>query len=125
MATVGYSDDAEHYGSGVRDVPAIVAELGHGSIHTGIGFAWGKFSAFATDWDQQWAHQDPAFGLSAEGVSVTSYDIWQGGVVHTTLERTRPEAVEVRLGKYMKFGDKHSPAAESLLSKLRHALRRL
>jgi hypothetical protein len=42
VATVGYSDDAEHYGSGIADVPVIVSELGLGSVHTGIGFCLGE-----------------------------------------------------------------------------------
>ena len=47
VATVGYSDDAEHYGSGIADVPVIVSELGLGSVHTGIGFVWAKFPPFS------------------------------------------------------------------------------
>ena len=87
VATAGYSDDAEHYGRGVADIPDMVAELGLGSIHTGIGFAWDKFSAFATDWDASWSLLPPESGLTEDGVRVTSFDIWKGGHVTSVLRR--------------------------------------
>ena len=89
VATAGYSDN---YGRGVADIPDIVAELGLGSIHTGIGFAWDKFSAFATDWDASWSLLPPESGLTEDGVRVTSFDIWKGGQVTSVLRRTLPDA---------------------------------
>ena len=125
VATVGYSDDAEHYGSGIADVPVIVSELGLGSVHTGIGFAWAKFSAFASDWEDNWDSLDPTTGLSSDSVAVTSYDIWQGRRGRNTLNRTLPGSVETLLGKITTFEDKHTLAADALLVKLQQALRRL
>ena len=125
VATAGFSDDAEHYGSGVADIPTVVSELGQGSIHTGIGFAWGKFSAFATDWDDSWRMMDPATGISSDGIAVTSFDIWAGGTIQSTLQRTLPNVTEVLLGKATAFSDKHTLAAAELVSRLRQALRRL
>ena len=125
VATVGYSDDAEHYGSGIADVPVIVSELGLGSVHTGIGFAWAKFSAFASDWEDNWDSLDPTTGLSSDSVAVTSYDIWQGRHGRNTLNRTLPGSVETLLGKITTFEDKHTLAADALLVKLQQALRRL
>ena len=46
----GFVDDTEHYGGGARDLASILRELSLGSIATGIGFAWPKFIAFASDW---------------------------------------------------------------------------
>ena len=34
VATAGFSDDAEHYGSGVADIPTVVSELGFGGVFT-------------------------------------------------------------------------------------------
>ena len=45
----GFVDNTEHYGSGSSDLAIIMHELSLGSIATGIGFAWPKFTAFATD----------------------------------------------------------------------------
>ena len=43
-------DDTEHYDAGAEHLPIIVRELGAGSLGTGIGYSWHKFSAYATDW---------------------------------------------------------------------------
>ena len=47
VVAAGYVDDIEHYGSGVADLPAAL-----GSRASGVGFAWPKFSAYASDWDE-------------------------------------------------------------------------
>ena len=52
VRAAGFVDDTEHYGGGALDLAIIVRELSLGSIATGIGFAWPKFTAFATDWDK-------------------------------------------------------------------------
>ena len=46
------TDDMEHHGKGIKDLVAIMHELGLGSIATGIGFAWAKVTAFASDCDE-------------------------------------------------------------------------
>ena len=56
VPAAGYVDDIEHYGDGLRDLPAILHSLALGSSATGVGFAWSKFSAFATDWDETLPH---------------------------------------------------------------------
>ena len=52
VVATGYVDDIEHYGSGLKDLPAILNSLALGSRATGVGYAWSKFSAFASDWDE-------------------------------------------------------------------------
>ena len=88
-------------------------------------FAWAKFSAFATDWDDSWRMMDHATGISSDGIAVTLFDIWAGGTIQTTLQRTLPNVTEVLLGKATAFSDKHTLAAGELVSRLRQALRRL
>ena len=112
----GYVDDAEHYGSGVSDLPKILAELGSGSIATGIGFAWAKFSAFASDWDERAAHGDAA--VSDEGVAVTGWDIWRGGLCNAVVPRARADTIEKLLGKRGTIRDRHSLASADVVSKL-------
>ena len=48
----GFVDDTEHYGSGAPDLAIIMRELSLGSVATGIGCAWPKFTAFATNWNK-------------------------------------------------------------------------
>ena len=104
VATASFSDDAEHYGSGVADIPTVVSELDQG-----------------TDWDDNWPMLDPATGISSDGIAVTSFDIWAGGTIQSTLQRTLPNVTEVLLGKATAFSDKHTLAAAELVSRLRQA----
>ena len=60
VACVGYADDVEHYGSGLRDLPVILSELSAGSRATGIGFSWRKSGLL--------------FGL---GLCVASFATWR------------------------------------------------
>eukprot|EP00439_Symbiodinium_sp_Y106_P022121 s10379_g2.t1 len=64
----GYVDDVEHYGAGLRDLPTVLDSLSLGSSATGVGYAWSKFSAFASDWDATLPDlQDPR--ISAVGAA--------------------------------------------------------
>ncbi|CAE7837193.1 unnamed protein product [Symbiodinium sp. CCMP2592] len=94
-------------------------DLSKGSQLTGIGFAWDKFHAFATDWDIVAASpQGQAAGFTPEGIPVSGYDIWAGAELVTTLPRARDTDEELLLGKRGTFLDRHSAAAEDILLKL-------
>ena len=124
VPAAGYVDDIEHYGDGLRDLPAILHSLALGSSATGVGFAWSKFSAFATDWDETLPHlQHP--GLNAEGASVSSWNIWAGGVQRYNLPRSQADQVDVLLGKRGTPMDRHSLASQDLVEKLAAARQRI
>ena len=124
VVATGYVDDIEHYGSGLKDLPAILNSLALGSRATGVGYAWSKFSAFASDWDEALAQlNDPR--LSANGASVSSWDIWQGGVRSFTLPRAAADTEDKLLGKRGTVLDRHSLAASDLSGKLEAARRRI
>lgn len=127
VACVGYADDVEHYGSGLRDLPAILAELGAGSQATGIGFSWRKFWAFCSDWDSALPLLSPAAAavVSADGAQVVSWDIWAGGAQQAFLPRGREDREERLLGKRGFVFNRHEPAAADLLEKFASARRRL
>ena len=75
-----------------------------GSEASGVGFAWSKFSAFASDWDSALpAIQDPR--IHQNGATVTSWD---------TL-----------LGKRGTVADRHTLAAQDLVTKLEAVRHRL
>ena len=65
----GFVDDTEHYGSGARDRAIIMRELSLGSVATGIGYTWPKFTAFATDWNDAIDSIGPHF--SPHGIQAT------------------------------------------------------
>ena len=45
----------------------IISELEAGSMATGIGFSWTKFSAFASDWSEFVSNGDPnSTGITEE-----------------------------------------------------------
>ena len=67
-----------------------------------------------TDWDDNWPMLDPGTGISSDGIAVTSFDIWAGGTIQSTLQRTLPNVTEVLLGKATAFSDKHTLAAAEL-----------
>lgn len=127
VACTGYADDVEHYGNGLSDLPLILSELGAGSAATGIGFAWRKFWAFASDWDDALPHLSPLHPgvLSPDGASVTSWDIWSGGVLRASLPRVAGNKEERLLGKRGSVLDRHSLAAADLLGTFDAARRRL
>ena len=115
----GYVDDAEHYASGARQLPRLLQDLSRGSLLTGIGFAWDKFHAFATDWDIVAATpQGQAAGFTPEGIPVSGYDIWTGEELTATLPRAKDTDEELLLGKRGTYLDRHSAATEDLMLKL-------
>ena len=127
VACVGYADDVEHYGSGLRDLPVILSELSAGSQETGIGFSWRKFWAFCSDWDSVLPHLPlgVADNICADGAHVLSWDIWSGGTQRFFLPRGREDRVDCLLGKRGLVFDRHSLAADDLLGKFVSARRRL
>ena len=124
VAVAAYADDAEHYAGGIQQLPLLLRELGAGSMLAGVGYAWKKFSVYASDWDSvvgtEWAAER---GVTQDGVRASGYDIWTGNTIHTTLPRSHVDTVETLLGKRGSIGDKHATAAQDLLDKL-SALRR-
>ena len=127
VASVGYADDVEHYGSGLVDLPVILAELSAGSVATGIGFSWRKFWAYASDWDQALPHLPPDASavVFVNGANVQSWDIWAGGVRQPFLPRGDHARIDRLVGKRGVLFDRHSLPAEDLLSKFAAARRRL
>ena len=121
-----YADDAQHYGAGVRQLPRILRELGHGSLVSAVGFSWPKFSVYASDYDDMvetpWALEH---GVETDGVAVTGYDIWTGREIIAKLPRSHADQGEKLLGKRGTISDKHTLAAQDTLDKLvrlRHKL---
>ena len=73
MHAAGFVDDTEHYGGGAFDLAIIMRELSLGSIATRIGFAWLKFTAFATDWND--AIGTIGYPFSPAGIHASGWDI--------------------------------------------------
>ena len=97
MRAAGFVDDTEHYGNGAVALASIMRELSVGSVATGIGFAWSKFIAFVTDWDQ--AVHSVGHPFLDTGIHVSGWDIWNGGVVHSVVPRAHLDTIEKLLGK--------------------------
>ena len=76
----------------VRCLPAVLNSLSQGSRATGVGYAWSKFSAYASDWDAAFPLLDPR--LRIDGATVSSWDIWQGGVREFILPRSPEDQVD-------------------------------
>ena len=93
----GFVDDTEHYGGGALELATILRELSLGSIATGIGFDWSKFTAFATDWDK--AIDSVGYPFTPSGIHATGWDIWNGGIVNAVVPRAQLDTIEKLLGK--------------------------
>ena len=93
----GFVDDTEHYGSGSRDLATIMRELSLGSVATGIGYTWPKFTAFATDWNEAITSIRSTF--SPDGIQVTGWDIWKGGIINAVVPRAQADTIEKFSGK--------------------------
>ena len=72
-------------------------ELSLGSIATGIGYAWPKFSAFAKDLNEAISLIGPPF--SHNGIHATGLDIWNGGTFNAVVLRAHVHTVEQLFGK--------------------------
>ena len=124
VVCVVYVDDSEHYGSGARDLVLIIQELGHGSVATGIGFSWIKFSAYASDWDAaRGAAEAGLAALEADGVRATGWNIWEGGTTTQLVPRSYLETEEKLLGKRGCIADRHSLARHDMCTALPPAQR--
>ena len=117
VRAAGFVDDTEHYGDGAASVASIMRELSLGSIATGIGFAWSKFTAFVTDWDK--AVRSIGHPFLPTGIHASGWDIWNGGVVHAVVPRAHLDTIEKLLGKRGTIRDRHSLAAADTISKIR------
>ena len=119
VSVAGYVDDAEHYAQGACQLPQLLCDLSIGSLLTGIGFAWDKFHAFASDWDAFAASPEgAAAGFTADAAPVSGYDIWSGGTRAFRLPRARSDEEEVLLGKRGTLLDRHSMAAADTIKRL-------
>ena len=125
VTAAGYVDDIEHYGQGLADLPIILNSLEAGSRASGVGFAWSKFSAFASDWDAGLPLLPAGSGVTAAGASVRSWDIWSGGMRAFQLPRSTAQDVDKLLGKRGTPSDRHTLAREDLLAKLASVRQRL
>ena len=57
---------------GARQLPQLLRDLRDGSMLTGVGDAWDKFSVLCTDWEDMLDSQEgEAIGLTAEGVQAS------------------------------------------------------
>ena len=120
VACAGYVDDVEHYGAGAADLPTIFGELEAGSVMSRVGLAWGKFSAYATDWEAFAASDDGInLGLRADGLYAAGWDIWRGERCSSFVPRALLASEEKLLGKRGCIGDRHSLAAADVVAKLR------
>ncbi|CAE7809936.1 unnamed protein product, partial [Symbiodinium necroappetens] len=112
-------------GAGACQLPQLLCDLSMGSLLTGIGFAWDKFHAFASDWDAFAASPDcAAAGFTADAAPVSGYDIWSGGTRAFRLPRARADEEEVLLGKRGTLLDRHSLAADDTLKRLQGLLQK-
>ena len=96
-------DDAENYAQGACQLPILLQDSSKGSLLTGIGFAWDKFSAYASDWDEYAATPEGA-GFAADAAPVSGFDIWSGGTREFSLPRarqTRRKSSLVSVGRTM------------------------
>ena len=93
----GFVDDTEHYGKGASDLASILRELSLGSLATGIGFSWPKFTAFASDWDKAVLTIGDPFTPS--GIRASGWDIWNGGIVNAIIPRAQIDTIEKLIGK--------------------------
>ena len=126
MAVAGFVDDSEHYAQGVWQLRHLLRDLHVGSMLTGVGYAWDKFSALCTDWeDMMGSLEGENIGLTMEGVPVSGFDIWTGGARNEFLPRAREGDTEKLLGKRGTFEDRNTMAAADLQDKLDNLRRRL
>ena len=113
----GFVDDTEHYGKGALDLASILRELSLGSIATGIGYAWPKFIAFASDWDK--AVDVVGHPFTPSGIHASGWDIWNGGTLTAVVPKAKMDTIEELLGKIGTIQDRHSLAAANTISKVR------
>ena len=93
----GFVDDTEHYGKGALDLASILRELSLGSIATGIGYAWPKFIAFASDWDK--AVDVVGHPFTPSGIHASGWDIWNGGTLTAVVPRAQIDTIKKLIGK--------------------------
>ena len=117
VRAAGFVDDTEHYGGGALDLAIILRELSLGSIATGIGFAWPKFTAFASDWDK--AVRSIGYLFSPTGIHASGWDIWNGGTVNAVVPEAELDTIEKLLGKRGSIRDRHTLAAADTIAKIR------
>ena len=117
MHAAGFFDDTEHSGGGALDLVIIMRELCFGSIATGIGFAWLKFTAFATHWND--AIGTICYPFSPSGIHASGWATWNGGIINAIVPRAQVDTIEKLLGKIGNIHDRHSLAALDTVSKIR------
>jgi hypothetical protein len=117
--TVVYVDDGKHYGAGARHIPTILGELGAGGGVGGIGFAWPKCSAFASDWGSFCETRDGlSEGFSQRCVRARGFDIWSGEYKFGEIPRITAASITKSLGKRGSVADRHGAARKDLEDRL-------
>ena len=86
-----------------------MGELSRGSIATGIGFSWSKFTAYSSDWED--ALRNIGFPFTAKGIYVSGWDIWNGQVMESFVPRSFADSLEKLLGKRGAILDRHITAS--------------
>ena len=117
VRAAGFVDDTGHYGGGALDFAVIMRELSLGSIAAGIGFAWPKFTAFATDRDK--AVRSIGYPFSPTGIHASGWNIWNGGIVNAVVPRAELDTIEKLVGKRGSIRDRHTLAAADTIAKIR------
>ena len=116
VRAAGFVDDTQHYGSGGHHLLDIMKELSLGSTATSIGFAWNKFTAYASDLDE--VTLTIGLPFSPDGIYVSGWDIWKGLVKESFVPRSFADTPEKLLGKRGTILDRHSLAAADTLVKI-------
>ena len=116
VRAAGFVDDTQHYGSGGSHLCTIMGELSRGSIATGIGFSWGKFTAYSSDWED--ALLNIGFPFTAKGIYVSGWDIWNGQVMESFVPRSFADSLEKLLGKRGTILDRHTTASVDTVERI-------
>jgi hypothetical protein len=93
------------------DIPTILMELAGGGCVSGLGYAWTKCSAYASDWDAFCASPAGAASeFSQRGVVAKGYNICSGEVETGSVPRIHSDTPEKLLGKRGAMSDKYPRA---------------
>ena len=119
----GFVDDTEHYCSGSKDLITIMNDLSPGSWATGIGFSWSKFTQYAPDWDE--VDHSSGTPILHNGIKVTGWGIWEGGIIRAIVLRTYADTTDKLLDKRRCINDRHTIAALDIMTKIRNIRSRI
>ena len=101
----------------------IISDRSLTSWAAGIGFSWSKFTACASDWDIY--EPCPDAPILRNGIKVSGWDIWGGGVINAVVPRAYADTTEKLLGKRGCTNDRHTIAALDTITKVRNIRSRI